>query len=178
MATRPPVPTSDWIRPLYFYTLCLLANLVMLYGGVQLVLGLVNTVAPRTDSSPITQIANAIVDVVRETPGVLPPGQDGTSAQQGIDAVQKATDKQARSRGITRMITGIVILAAGTLTFAMARRQAEREDSGGGRGARAAYPGGAPMAGYSPPGPQGGYGQPGSPPGGYAPPSYPQPGAE
>lgn len=177
MATR-PLPTSDWIRPLYFYTLCLLANLVMLYGGVQLVLGLVNTVVPRTDNSPITQIVNAIVDVVRETPDALPAGTAGSSTQQGLDAVEKANDKQARSRGITRMITGIVILAAGTLTFAMARRQAERQGSGGGRGAQAASPGGAPMAGYPPPGPPGGYGQPGSPPGGYAPPSYPQPGAE
>lgn len=177
MATR-PVPTSDWIRPFYFYTLCLLANLVMLFGGVQVVLGLVNTVVPRTDSSPITQIVNAVIDVVQD-PNALPSGQAGSTARQGIDAVKNANNKQARSRGITRMITGIVIFAAGTLTFAMARRQAEREESrGGGRGPQAASSAGPPMAGYPPAGPQGGYGQPGSSPGGYAPPSYPQPGAE
>ena len=163
MAARPDAAPA-WIRSLYLYLVCLAAALVMLFGLIQVVVGLVNTVVPRTDMTPITQIANAVVDAVEDAAPRL--GDTPPDFQQGIDAFRGAIDRQARNRGVARIVTGLVILAAGFVAHMLAWNRANREREGdlGRASAPAPVP---PPGGYGPPpgyAPPGGYGGPAPPP--------------
>src|SRR5437879_1679933 len=121
--------TPNWVRPVYLYLVCLVGNLVMIYGAVTFAQGVVNTAAPKTDSSPVTQIGNAVIDVVADVAGGfpdVPPEFD-----RGVVTARHALDKQARNRGITRMVTGGIVFVVGLAAFLLAWRRAEGVGDGG-----------------------------------------------
>ena len=112
-----------WVKASYLYLVCLIANLIMIYGAVTFARGAVTTALPRTDVNPITSIANAIADVVQDT--VAPFAADlPPEVAKGLSTVRSAIDKQARNRGIGTMVTGFIIFGVGMGAFLVAYRQA------------------------------------------------------
>jgi len=178
MVTTSAAP--NWVRPVYLYLVCLVGNLVMIYGAVTFVQGVVNTAAPKTDASPITQIGNAVIDVVADVAGGLPDVPP--EFERGVATARHALDKQARNRGVTRMVTGGTVFVVGLAAFLLAWRRAEGLSGGGGApvvgpvawpaSAQYVAPSAAPSP-WAPPGaPQA---PPSPPPSAPAPPAAPSP---
>ena len=123
--TSPYAAPPPWVRALYLYALCFVANLVMLAGAVMLILGAITTAFPRTDPSPISSIGNAIIDVVEEAAPRLSDEPPPPQFEEGLQTARDAIDKQARNRGISRMVSGAAIFVAGLVAFLIAWKRAD-----------------------------------------------------
>ena len=157
----------SWIRPAYLRIMCLVGIVIMAWGTVGFVMGIVHVAFPdlQRQSDPVFRIASAVVDVAQAA--VAKQDQTDPAVTDALDKAKSELDKQARKAGLNELVHGLVFALVGLAIFGFHWRKAE------GRQMRAAP--GIPWAG-APPG-NGGQAPPGggwpSPPAATGPPPQP-----
>ena len=155
-----------WVRPAYLRIMCLVGIVVLGWGTVGFVMGIVHVADPdlQRQSDPVFRIASAVVDVAQAAYA----NQDNKNPAV-TDALAKSKselDKQARQAGLNELVHGLIFALVGLAIFGFHWRNAERPP----RGVM------MPIAQYPPAGP--GPGAPAATPpvGWQSPPAGPPPG--
>jgi hypothetical protein len=116
----------NWVRPAYLRLMCLVGIVIMAYGLLGFVLGIVHVASPsmQRQSDPIFRIASAVVDVARVA-YAEEPDQNPTVIK-ALDKSRSELDRQARAAGLNELVRGLVLslIGAGILVFHW--RRAER----------------------------------------------------
>src|SRR6476660_6141143 len=96
----------NWVRPAYLRVMCLVGIVVMAYGLLGFVLGIVHVASPsmQRQSDPIFRIASAVVDVARVA-YAEEPDQNPTVIK-ALDKSRSELDRQARAAGLNELVRG------------------------------------------------------------------------
>src|SRR5262249_24955402 len=98
----------SWIRPAYLRIMCLVGIVILAWGTVGFVMGIVHVAFPdlQRQSDPVFRIASAVVDVAQAA-----YAQNDERDPAVTDALAKAKtelDKQARKAGVNELVHGLV----------------------------------------------------------------------
>jgi hypothetical protein len=150
----------------YLYAMCALGILLMAFGALSGVLGIVHVAAPQLkQGDPLSRIVTGVVNVVESVFDTLEEQQleeceefsdvDGEcedvaaqadSLQEGLEDTKAEIDRQARMSGINETIRGIVLFAIGAVIWRVHDRRTRPPQS-----AATATPVGAPPPWEQPP---------------------------
>ena len=116
----------NWVRPAYLRLMCLVGIVVMAYGLLGFVLGIVHVASPsmQRQSDPIFRIASAVVDVARVA-YAEETDQDPTVIK-ALDKSRSELDRQARAAGLNELVRGLVLSLIGAAILGFHWRRAER----------------------------------------------------
>jgi hypothetical protein len=133
----------SWIRPAYLRIMCLVGIVILAWGTVGFVMGIVHVAFPdlQRQSDPVFRIASAVVDVAQAA--YAQQDQRDPAVTDALGKAKTELDKQARKSGINELVHGLVFALVGLAIFAFHWRKAEE------RPAVAAAPG-APWSGVPP----------------------------
>jgi hypothetical protein len=156
-----------WIRPAYLRIMCLVGIVVLAYGMVSFVMGVVHVADPdlQRQSDPVFRIASAVVDVAKAA--VANQTDPNPTVIEALDKSKSELDRQARQAGLNELVHGLVFALVGLAIFLFHWRRAEQRPQPMMMAAQ--YPGAGPPA--APPG-TGGWPTAPAPPG---PPGAPRP---
>ena len=117
----------NWVRPAYLRVMSLIGILLMAYGLLGFVLGVVHVADPdlQRQSDPIFRIASAVVDVAN---AAYTEKSNSNQNPQVVDALSKAKtelDHQARQAGLNQLVRGLILLLIGLAIFLFHWRKAE-----------------------------------------------------
>jgi hypothetical protein len=157
-----------WIRPAYLRIMCLVGIVVLAYGMVSLVMGVVHVADPdlQRQSDPVFRIASAVVDVAKAA--YANQTNPNPTVIDALNNSKSELDRQARQAGLNELVHGLVFALVGLAIFLFHWRRAEQRPQPMMTGAQ--YPGAGPPA--APPGPSGWAAAPPGPPGAPRPPGY------
>jgi len=132
-----------WVRPAYLRAMCLVGVVVMAYGALGFVLGIVHTIAPdlQRQGDPIFRIASAIVNVaepVYQQNQANSGNPEDPSVTEAFSRAKSELKNQAREAGINELLRGLVLALIGFGIFSFHWRRAEEVN---------------PVARYAPPQP-------------------------
>jgi hypothetical protein len=140
----------SWIRPAYLRIMCLVGIVILAWGTVGFVMGIVHVAAPdlQRQSDPVFRIATAVVDVAQAA--YAQQDQQDPAVQNALTKAKSELDKQARQAGVNELVHGLVFALVGLAIFLFHWRRAEQ--------ASKPVSAGIPYAAGAGPGPGGQYG--------------------
>ncbi len=120
----------SWIRPAYLRGMCAIGIIVLAYGLLGFVLGIVHTAAPdlQRQGDPIFRIASAIVNVAEPVYRQNQQNNGNTEDPSVTEAFSKAKSElthQARQAGINELVRGLILSLIGLGVFLFHWQRAE-----------------------------------------------------
>jgi hypothetical protein len=140
-----------WVRPAYLRIMCLVGIVVLAWGMVAFIMGIVHVADPdmQRQSDPVFRIASAVVDVAQAA-YANQSDRDPTV----VDALNKSKgelDHQARQAGLNELVHGLVFALVGFAIFGFHWRRAEQPAAP--RAFAGQYSGAGPPPGWQAPPP-------------------------
>jgi len=160
-----------WVRPAYLRIMCLVGIVVLAYGMVAFVMGVVHVADPdlQRQSDPVFRIASAVVDVAKAA--YANQSDRNPTVTDALNESKGELDHQARQAGLNELVHGLAFALVGLAIFLFHWRRAEQRPQPAMMTAAPHYPGAGAPGG--PPGPAGWPAAP--PPGPPGPPGAPRP---
>ena len=143
----------NWVRPTYLRVMSAIGIVLMAYGLLGFVMGVVHVADPdlQRQSDPIFRIASAVVDVANAA--YAKQSNPNPTATDALSKAKTELDHQARQGGLNQLVRGLVLLLIGLGIFWFHWKKAEEPRpqmvaaqpyGGGGGGWPAAAPAAAP----------------------------------
>lgn len=117
----------SWIRPAYLRIMCLVGIVILAWGTVGFVMGIVHVAFPdlQRQSDPVFRIASAVVDVAQAA--VAKQDQPDPAVTDALNKAKSELDKQARKAGLNELVHGLVFALVGLAIFGFHWRKAEAQ---------------------------------------------------
>ena len=115
-----------WVRPAYLRIMCLVGIVVLAWGTVGFVMGIVHVADPslQRQSDPVFRIASAVVDVAKAA--YAEQDDRNPTVTDALNTSQSELDHQARQAGLNELVHGLIFALVGLAILLFHWKRAEQ----------------------------------------------------
>ncbi|MHB8513696.1 MAG: hypothetical protein ACYDCC_16225 [Actinomycetota bacterium] len=113
----------NWVRPVYLHIVSLFGVVLMAFGAIGLLLGIVHIGDPKLkqQSDPFMRIAQAVVNVVEKSAPAGNPTADQVVA--GLANVKSELNSQARQSATNDVVRSVIVFLVGASVYKFHERK-------------------------------------------------------